>query len=107
VRVNNHNNFSGSRGILGSSGNLRDQQHAPFAMKAIPASHATSLPNGSAFSITSKMASAAIQKRVITPPTKSNSVKAQHQPIQDTLIQPQPISASEYSKPLGMSLRTR
>jgi len=26
VRVNNHNNFSGSRGILGSSGNPRDQQ---------------------------------------------------------------------------------
>ena len=46
-------------------------------------------------------------KRVITPPTKSNSIKAQHQPIQDTLVQPQPISASEYSKPLGMSLRTR
>ena len=75
-------------------------------MKAIPASHATSLPNGSAFSISTKIASAAIQKRVITPPTKSNSIKAQHQPIQDTLVQPQPISASEYSKPSGMSLRT-
>jgi len=50
-------------------------------MKAIPASHATSLPNGSAFSINTKIASAAIQKRDITPPTKSNGVEAQHQPI--------------------------
>jgi len=55
---------------LGEAATRVTSSHAPFAMKAIPASHATSLPNGSAFSINTKIASAAIQKRDITPPTK-------------------------------------
>jgi hypothetical protein len=56
--------------------------HAPTAMKMIPAKCATRRPAGRTFSSNTRTASAAIQKRFMTPPTNSSAISAQQQPIQ-------------------------
>ena len=56
--------------------------HAPASTKKPPANRATIWPRGITFSSSTRIPSAAIQKRFMTPPTNKSTISAQQQPTQ-------------------------
>jgi len=60
----------------------RAKLNPPTRIIATPAILPLTSPNGSVFSSRMKMAIAAIHRRFMTPPTKSNPIRIQQQPTQ-------------------------